>query len=422
MLKRIARNRLLSTLGLTVALIGGPIIFIVLLLYAMAFTCGRGLGDHGLIDEEPKLRSGHIPRPQWTANGKQIVFFHGGVTHLVDAAGSRLRSLDYAISPNVSPDGTRIVYTAYERPTGWFSWLRDRSWDVVSSEIDGSDRRRLTEDRGVDRNPVWSPDGSRIALVSFNEDYKSTIHVIGAGGSGVRSVASIEAARLPPVWSPDGRSIAFLGVGGGELTECRGDRVLTHSLHIVAEDGSELVMVGQVLDSILPAWSTDGRHIVFPRLSGADCNVAELQVAASDGSASSTILLYPRGSVAIISWSPDGSKMLMGSLIVKADGSLARRVSAPVGYGSWFPDGSRIAVHVPTDVWGEPVFGWEGPVVLYTMGSDGTDIRVLVEQDEDGNLSAANGRPLNYSPSQPEQRQQCLELAEPGVLKYCEEE
>ncbi len=56
------------------------------------------------------------------------------------------------------------------------------------------------------------------------------------------------------------------------------------------------------------------------------------------------------------------------------------------------------------------------------MASDGTDIRVLVEQDAEGNLSAANGRPLSYIPTDKEQNQQCLELAKPGVLKYCEEE
>ncbi len=387
-----------------------------------------------MADEHDKsVRNYSHQRPQWAANGAQIVFFHNRVAYMVDAAGSRLESLDDAIFPNVSPDGSRIAYTAFERySTGWLPWSEDHNYEVVSSKLDGSDRRRLSKTWGIDFHPVWSPNGTRIAFVSLNEDYKNTIHVMGADGSDARIVAPSVVARMdsPPVWSPDGRSIAFFS-SRGLVRPCSDRSIRSWALYIAGADGSEPREIGLALESTRPAWSLDSQRVTFSRLSKTDCHIAELQTVALDGSELDSILLYPRsyfqsnlaGPLWDTSSSPNGSEILMGTLIIKEDGSAFRTLPMRNGIASWSPDGSRIAVHVPVGGYASsPRYKYHVSGVLYTMASDGSDIRVLVEQDEEGNLTAANGRPLSDDRDVIETHDTCFELAEPGVLKYCDEE
>ena len=115
--------------------------------------------------------------PQWSHDGRMIMFSHNQTVYAVEPDGSGLREvagrrgadeLDAAQSPSISPDGTRVTYTAYRHDRWWLPWIEHHSWEIVTSALDGSDRRKLT-DRGFgfafNFMPSWSP-GSRIAFVS----------------------------------------------------------------------------------------------------------------------------------------------------------------------------------------------------------------------------------------------------------------
>ena len=69
---------------------------------------------------------------------------------------------------------------------------------------DGSGLRRLTRNTVGDRNPVWSPDGRRIA---FESDWQ--LNVMNADGSGQRRLTRNAGRNFAPAWSPDGQKIAF---------------------------------------------------------------------------------------------------------------------------------------------------------------------------------------------------------------------
>ena len=100
-----------------------------------------------------------------------------------------------------------------------------------------------------------------------------------------------------------------------------------------------------------------------------------------------------------VSWSPDGTEILVGALVISLDGSSLLRLPGPVdrdgllwpagpGRASWSPDGSRVAVQSRDHVEGKP----DVPtIVLYTVNRDGSDSRVLVVQGGDGNLSPGSG-------------------------------
>jgi Tol biopolymer transport system component len=89
---------------------------------------------------------------------------------------------------------------------------------------DGSNPTRLTESTAAREgypvwvwagNPVWSPDGSKIAFVS-NRDGRRDIYIMNADGSNVTRLTKDSIIKWSPSWSPDGTKIAFCGYHPGE--------------------------------------------------------------------------------------------------------------------------------------------------------------------------------------------------------------
>ena len=327
--------------------------------------------------------------PQWTPDGNHIAFSHGGAVYVVDSAGSRLQLVDgdgsvdnSATSPSVSPDGSRIAYSAYKQ---------SGSWEIMTARPDGSDQHSLTENDTPDINPVWSPDGTRIFFRSFSSNYTWGFYVMAADGSDSSSrVKVVDAGGFPvagsPVLSPDGSHLAFVI----EVYQPPG-----WVMYAVGTDGSGLTKIED--QTSLPAWSPDSQRIAFAKRDRRDVNyprdtVAGIYTIGLDGSEPQEIISFPSRSVdwagnISISWSRDGSQILFGSYVIEADGSGMQKLTGPGNHASWSPDGSRIAVY-NYYVYRQP------PVVLYTVARDGMDARVLVEQNEDGSLVAAEGRPL----------------------------
>ncbi len=106
-----------------------------------------------------------------------------------------------------SPDGQWVVLM-----------LTGTQEDIVIARLDGTEYRRLTDDRFRDRNPAWSPDGKEIA---FSSDRGGTLQIwsIHADGSGLREIVSASGSANMPVYAPDGRrmTVATLRGSSGDL-------------------------------------------------------------------------------------------------------------------------------------------------------------------------------------------------------------
>ena len=74
---------------------------------------------------------------------------------------------------------------------------------------DGSEVTKLTTNPADDYEPVWSPDGGKIAFVS-NRDGNSEIYVMSTDGSGQTNLTNNTDEEGCPIWSPDGKKIAYL--------------------------------------------------------------------------------------------------------------------------------------------------------------------------------------------------------------------
>lgn len=353
---------------------------VVLALIGMAASIEPGNPEWDGTERE--RRRAFEPRaPQWFPDGNGIAFSHAGGVYVIDSAGSRLRlidgggdDLDLAYGPSVSPDGSRIAYSAYKK-SGWF-WNKSESWEIVTINPDGSGKRQLTEDDRLDVNPAWSPDGTNVVFQS--ERWR--INTIGADGSDLGFVVNpveVTWSKIvgPPALSPDESHIAF-------PTEVQEQG---RGMYVVGADGSNLTRLAN--ETGLAAWSPDGSRIAFAKREAWDSNhpsgtAAGVYTIRIDGSDLREVVAFPSREVEwveIISWSLDGSEILFGSYVIDADGSAMRKLPGPGTHASWSPDGSRIAVYT----------GRNANIILYTVAPDGSDFQVLVKIAEDGGLKAA---------------------------------
>ena len=320
--------------------------------------------------------------------------------------------MGYGFYADVSPDGSRIVYSACEPVYDSFYQMNVDLYEIATVNMDGSGYRRLTENEYFENYPVWSPDGAEIALIrSSGQHYRVGsvgLYIMSAEDGEVRRLYSTERLALyPPAWSPDGQRLAFIANEGGCCP-------LKRVLHTVRSDDSELTRIGET--TAPPTWSPDGEELAFAAKEGRETVIYAVR---ADGTGQRTIWRSgpydPSTPVSQVSWSPDGSELLFNSdrlYVIGSDGSGLRPIGPRSGTirAAWSPDGSRVAIYYVDHL-------------LVTMARDGTDLRLLVGGDAEGRFRAfdpsLSERPVNLAACSagrvvPEPE------ANPGLVHDCE--
>ena len=188
---------------------------------AVGYPCGpRGFGN-------PPMRAGtslldyafaeHESHLQWTPDGRNLVF-NGKFDNIriMDAEGTEIRTiadltpsyfLAYGMHMDVSPDGSRIVYSTCQ-------FWPHYNYEIANIGIDGTSPKRLTDKRDLDHYPVWSPDGTRIVFFVVPGDWVShgqlfTMPADGSEEARPLTDPDVPVSLQPPVWSPDGMRLAL---------------------------------------------------------------------------------------------------------------------------------------------------------------------------------------------------------------------
>lgn len=183
---------------------------------------------------------------------------------------------------------------------------------------------QLTFHPAADRDPDWSPDGTRLA---FSRD--GVIHVMSVDGTELRAFEE----GMNPDWSPDGTAIAF---DNGSRT------------FVFEPDGAGgRRFIG---DGTAPAWSPDGTRIAVDDL--VTQNQTDIFTLSSSGGGRVNITDNANRADREPAWSPDGSRMVFRRLnrsentgydiwIMDSDGSNPVEIFAGPGADitpEWLPD------------------------------------------------------------------------------------
>lgn len=115
-----------------------------------------------------------------------------------------LRSNQPIMSPAWSPDGRKLAYVSFEsgRPAIYIQ-------DVASGA-----RQMVSDYQGLNSAPAWSPDGTRLALVLTRTGYPK-IFIMNVADHSVTQLTQGMSIDTEPNWSPDGKSIIFTSNRGG---------------------------------------------------------------------------------------------------------------------------------------------------------------------------------------------------------------
>jgi Tol biopolymer transport system component len=198
---------------------------------------------------------------------------------------------------------------------------------VVNAE-DNPNEVKLTND-DLSSDPVWSPDGRRIAFV--REGYFGGIFVMDADGTNARRITENNPWAMTLAWSPNGKSLAF-----DEVPPDYPNRLLAahdRSIYVVNLD-SELPLRRLVKNGARPSWSPDGTQIAYTCDGASAPNNPKLSVCTISVSADSVPRVIADHALNPL-WSPDGQQILYIStadakpalLVMQIDGSNPRRIS-----------------------------------------------------------------------------------------------
>ncbi len=233
---------------------------------------------------------------------------------IADADGQNpqvmLRSKQSIISPAWSPDGKRLAYVSFElgKPV------------VYVQTLATGQRVPLANFKGNNSAPAWAPNGQQLALV-LSRDGISQIYVIGANGSGLRRVMRSPLIDTEPQFTADGSSLIF--------TSDRGGNPQIYKVPVNGGDAQRLTFNGSY--NISPALSPDGNKLVYvTRRDGA------FRIALQDMGAGSEQLLTAGPDDESPSFAPNGMQILYSSVqggrsvlaVTSVDGRVRQTLSA----------------------------------------------------------------------------------------------
>ncbi len=227
----------------------------------------------------------------------------------------------------------------------------DGNPDIYTALPNGSSLKRLTTDRGFDACAAYSADGQRIAYCS-DRTGALEIWAMDKNGGGQHAVTNTGGYAEFPDYSPDGRKIAFDGFQGSDPFD---------EIYVVnAANGSGLTALtsctgyGAGCFNSYPAWSPDGRRIVFIHSDDSDVDGnptnEQVWVMNANGSHKTQLTSGPASHDQTPDWSPDGRKIAYmedGHIFtMRADGSHQTQLTFGDDFdfgAAWSPDGRKIA-------------------------------------------------------------------------------
>lgn len=196
-------------------------------------------------------------------------------------------SAEPILSPDWSPDGARLAYVSFE----------DQRPSIYIQELATGRRQRVASYDGINGSPAFSPDGRQLAM-TLSKDGSPDIYVLELASGTLTQLTDHYAIDTEPAWAPDGSHLVFTSDRGGRP-----------QIYRVAASGGAVERVTFEGDYNAAArYAPDGRSLVMVTRVG-----GRFRIALTDAQGGSRRLLSAGGLDESPSFAPNGSMVIYAS-------------------------------------------------------------------------------------------------------------